>query len=110
MAHNEAEGGFFLPSGATRDGTWGPLTFSALAAVGVGAVYALGTVLAGGAGALVDVELAQVPVEAWNGGTSHVPTQQWDPPASPHQWADPARPPRVPVGAPGFHGDGCWGP
>lgn len=46
------------------EGTWGPLTFSALAAVGVGAVHALGPVLAGGAGALIDVELAQVPVEA----------------------------------------------
>lgn len=46
------------------EGTWGPLTFGALAAVGVGAVHALGPVLAGGAGALVDVELAQVPVEA----------------------------------------------
>jgi len=48
--------------------TRGPLTFGALAAVGVGAVHALGTVLAGGAGALVDVELAQVPVEAWTQG------------------------------------------
>lgn len=46
------------------EGMWGPLTFGALAAVGVGAVHALGPVLAGGAGALVDVKLAQVPIEA----------------------------------------------
>lgn len=41
----------------------GDLTFGALAAVGVGAIYALGPILAGGAGALIDVELAQVPIE-----------------------------------------------
>lgn len=41
----------------------GDLTFGALAAVGVGAIHALGPILAGGAGALIDVELAQVPVE-----------------------------------------------
>lgn len=66
MAHHGAG-----PSAAPQD----PLTFGALAAVGVGAVHALGTVLAGGAGTLIDVKLAQVPVEAWNGGRSHVPAQ-----------------------------------
>lgn len=66
-----------------------PLTFSALAAVGVGAIHALGPILAGGAGTLVDVKLAEVPVEAWKGGRSHVPAQGWTrqapslPPAAP---------------------------
>lgn len=41
----------------------GDLTFGALAAVGVGAIHALGPILAGGAGTLIDVKLAQVPVE-----------------------------------------------
>lgn len=53
-----------------------PLTFSALAAVGVGAVHALGAVLAGGAGTLVNVKLAQVPVEAWKEGEVTSRTRQ----------------------------------
>lgn len=100
-AHHGAEGGLFVAGGVgplEPPGTWGPLTFSALAAVGVGTVHALGTVLAGGAGAFVDVKLAQVPVEAWNGGRSHVPAQRLDPPASPRRRADPTGPAGFPWG------------
>lgn len=103
MAHHGAG-----PPQPTR--TQDPLTFGALAAVGVGAIHALGTILAGGAGTLVDVKLAQVPVEAWNGGRSHVPAHgrtRQDPLPAAGQ-LPPA--PRIPAGAPGFHGDGCWGP
>lgn len=70
-ALNDLSMGFYGTSrGRTPAAPQDPLTFSALAAVGVGAIHALGTVLAGRAGTLVDVKLAQVPVEAWNRGKS----------------------------------------
>lgn len=113
-ALNDLSMGFYGTSrGRTPTESQDPLTFSALAAVGVGAIHALGTILAGGAGTLVDVKLAQVPVEAWNGGRSHVP-EQGRPRQAPLPAAGPPAPlppaPRIPAGALGFHGDGCWGP